>query len=539
MIIKLNNNLKIYYTFAILILVLYLNDLFKVPSYFAINYDSEPEYLAESIGYSIHGYFVDFFHPGISIKIIGSLLYNIFKFKLIDDFIQCYRIIIFLIGFIIIKIYTINISLAATVFVFLYSFSLPLNFQLLGVVSPHWISLAVALYLYKYSIDCLNLEKNIKINFIKLVVLTNLSLLTKFTFVLMIFPIMILILFRVLLYERHFIKFLSGILFINIIVAIPILLFAPVYFVVHLGGNAKIITNCLILSSISILLLYKFYLFVKLNSFNLQIFYINIVKFTSLVIVIYVVFTSVINEQYPSDLTGRNLSFIGVLAYVWFENIKINVKMKKIMITLMALISIIFMINTSKSLREAENLYFHINKNFEDNISKIIEDKNIETVLLLPTGKFISQKYFNAWADYRYGARLYNLKIKSNFELKGNYFYIINSRKFELEKIPSDGKLIIRYLKILVSTSIGKMIGWPQQILNDQSGKDICEETYDYFHHENYLVIRQNINSNNDAKDLIDLRDKLMYKCNLNVSSITKFNDNYSSIDYFLVNNKF
>jgi hypothetical protein len=531
---NLINFLKFFYAFTIFVLVLYLTDYFRVPSYFAINYDSESEYLAESIGYSINEYFVDFFHPGFTLKILGSLLYDIYKFRIIDEFIQYYRFIVFIIGFFLIYFYAINISFLSFAFISLYAFAVPLNFQLLGIISPHWVSLGVALYLYKYAINCLDLEENLKINFPKVIILINVALLTKFTFVVMIVPFVILFSFRILLFERQFVSFLSIILSANLILAFPFLLFVPLYLVIYLGINSKIMALGTILFSISLLFSYWFHSRLKIKSYDLKIFFTFIIKYLSAAIVFYSLLNSIFYDELPSDFIGRNLSFLGILSYVWFEDSAIKTKIKIFLLTLITLITIILHTYKTKAIYAAENIYYEIDKKFEHNISKILVENNIGTVLLYPTGKFISRKYFNSWSDFRYGARLNHLNIKSNFDLNENYYFILNSRKFGLENKPNDSKIVVKYLKFISSSSFGKRVGWPQQILNDQGGKNICEDPYDYYHHENYIVIRQNLEVN-DIKELKDIRDALVNKCYLNVSDITRIHDNLFSIDYFVV----
>ena len=192
------------------------------------------------------------------------------------------------------------------------------------------------------------------------------------------------------------------------------------------------------------------------------------------------------------------------------------------------------MITSAKYLQEAEIRYENINKNFKESIFKIIKDENIETVLLYPTGLFISKEYFVAWSDYRYGSRLLSLKIKSEFNVD-NYFYIYNSRRFSYEKYPDD-KIIIKYLKLLSSTSLGEILGWPLEILNDQKWKNICKEPYNNYYNENYIVIRQMLNINSDSSSIRKYRDILKSECNLNVSEIKKVQDKWSGIEYFWVN---
>lgn len=496
------------YTHYQLILVLLaipiiLGLLFPVP-YFHVWYDSEPDYISNTLSMLTNNYPVDYIHPGITINYLSSIFIHIVgSFESLESLVKLLRVFLIYVNLLLIYLAMVVLNKSNQYHVYLYLIFLlilPSSFSYFDILNPNILLGSLGLLT---AIMGAQLHERSTIFSIYFGVVLAIGFATKYHFILMSAPLLISIFFGMIGVADEkfkiikFIALLSSFLITSFILLFPILPMIP--FWITLWGGSAVGANygfndltiwhiilyffilILIISSV-IVSLKKYYW--KRSKYKYEDIYSQscflILFFLLLALIINIVNS---NSYISLSYSQRNLlpffCFVGLFLSSKYSFIN-KFKFKQYLIYILLLSVIIKAYSNFTNYEYSSN----VDSNFSKAINENISENNL---VFFPTSRFTSKDYFLLWADYRYGDRINSYAEQKKilpFKLSIDFdkLHILNFRSFYLKDNIQE-KFSYKYFNYLLNNEYTPSIhkGIIKNHLDGITVKDICKKPYNDF----------------------------------------------------------
>ncbi len=443
--------------------------------YFYSVYDSEAEYFSGSMEFLSSYTFTDFYHPGLTIKLIGSIvikLLSILDKNNLDTIILVYRTTIFLLGAILLIVLIKNESPSTRLLIWTFAILLPQSYHLSLLVSPHWVSISLALWLYYSGYSTLG--SNTTLSGIKYGLIASTCIYTNLLLLIIIIPTFYLqaLICRIECNYRS-ILISTGIL---VFASIPIVLFAPLYPGLYFSPELKkIITSSAFLSLVAIVTLGALAMFTFSFVTSIKVLDAYQYLFMALGLACFSVLMSQIlskSNSFDDYMESRAFLFAGIFIFLVLNKLR-EQPFYHSLIVLSFLAMMVFTVRDLKAKDlESHELSEKMDVDFNLAIELLRADGfNSTEIYLMPTSRFVSRTYFVTWSSFRYGAKalpprydtlLYDKRLIKIYPFRG-----IN------QSAPSDS-FGYRYLTVLSESRLGSILGWPKVLKNDHNKIDRC-----------------------------------------------------------------
>ncbi|MBT5399069.1 hypothetical protein HOL24_00850 [bacterium] len=496
--------------FSLIILVILV---FPSP-YYDVWYDSEPDYIANSLSIYFNGNPVDYLHPGITLTYTSSLLISLFHpFDSVESMILflravfvCVNLAVFFVFLLFYKKTDLKIIILFLSLYIIY----PPGLFFLDILSPNIVlgSLGLVLAMLGLEVGCRG--KKFAAGF---GVLLAIGVATKFSFLLVALPTLISLLVAILRsdnkkkYITNTLVVFSTFFIMLLLLLLPILPMMPFY--LTLWGDVAIqVKNFIYGTSLFNMFLYLMLVIVLLffsfnfhkkfynsSDFNYKKNYILIAKMVVYYLVVILLIDVVSGKSYRQIAISERDIF-PLLGFVMFAIERAPDVVKRFYFLLfVAAISLKAYTNSNEI-----ELVKQIDSQFTLDIGKLLEKSN--NVVFYPTSTFTSKEYFILWADYRYGERRYSYKASSDllpFRVSDKFdnIHVLNSRSFDLGEDSSDRlsyKVMDAIANYKYTPEMHKNLALNHLALLKK--KDICTEPYDDFNAGDTftLVIPEGVN---------------------------------------------
>jgi len=527
--------------FALTVLISYeLTDSKSLPIFFSVFYDSEPDFLSNSVTKFLLGYPVETYHPSDLMFFIGSEVINFFKPEDIETFISYSRKSIFFLGVILTIPLIIKHKLFQALIIIFLAFLSPEAMYLSSQVSPHWLSFFFMAYIIYFSRNVLENKKESIKDHLFLGIFSIFSLGIKHTFLIVVIPIYILVIYKSFYKtEKN-----TRLLFIYLLLA----LFAFMYLIrsifiapIHLFINTAIfshntwIENYLIIIIGSLLIIYFFYILYKYRRFirdhapNILLTYF---KALAIVTILTMIFYYSNRIPYTNIFESRHAFFFLPFLTVLIGDFD-SKKFSSILLILSFALIFIFQIGDMK---KYSNFLFEnrieselIDNSFNKIVSKLEEKYGVgKDIAIFPTSAFVSEEYFPLWGGYRYGTR-FESKLHNKIFLSDKNLHIFSITKFLRDRDIFKNKLIQRYLSVVSDFGdLIKPLKFASHLYEDNRGRDLCTQPFDGYQNKDFMVLQIKSNKKSTSNlwpdkyeySINEFIEKFPKECNMETTNL-------------------